>query len=127
MGNKTNRRGGIMKDKVLMAGQTAGQIVRRERLLVDFDIKSKKAKNKKNYNKANDYNTDKYDQSATQSKFTFTAQEEKDYSDHNISARRTEGSIESQRKLREANNKAAMDKDMGKSTLYNKYCKRGRK
>ena len=157
IGQCASRRGGIMKDKVLTAGQTAGQIMKRERLMVDkelspaqkkhmdrnndnkisgadfammdnkFDIKSKKAKNQKNYNKANDYNTDKYDQSATQSKFTFTAQEEKDYSDHNISARRTEGSIENQRKLREANNKAAMDKDMGKSTLYNKYCKKGRK
>ena len=37
-----------------------------------FDFKSKKAKNKRNYSKARDYNTDKYDQSATQSKFTFT-------------------------------------------------------
>ena len=37
-----------------------------------FDVKSKKAKNKRNYSKANDYNTDKYDQSATQDKFSFT-------------------------------------------------------
>ena len=71
MGNKTSRCGGIMKDNVLMAGQTAGQIVRRERLLVDFDIKSEKPKNKRNYSKAMDLNEERYGPSATQSKFAF--------------------------------------------------------
>ena len=88
MGNKTSRCGGIMKDKVLMAGQTAGQIVRRERLLVDFDIKSEKPKNQRNYSKAMDLNEERYGPSATQSKFAF---------------------------------------DKKNSTLYNKYCSRGRK
>ena len=66
-----------------------------------FDFKSEKAKNKRNYNKARDYNTDKYDQSATQSKFTFKAQPEKDFSMHNISARKNEGTIKQQKALRE--------------------------
>ena len=73
MANSTNRCGGIMKDKVLKAGQTAGQIVRRERLMVDksFDMKSEKPKNKRNYNKAMDLNEERYGPSATQSKFAF--------------------------------------------------------
>ena len=37
-----------------------------------FDFKSEKPENKRNYKKARDYNTDKYDQSATQNKFSFT-------------------------------------------------------
>ena len=44
-----------------------------------FDFKSKKAKNKRDY----------------------TAKEEKDFSMHNISARKTEGTIEQQKALRE--------------------------
>ena len=44
-----------------------------------FDFKSKKAKNKRDY----------------------TAKEEKDFSMHNISARRTEGTIEQQKALRD--------------------------
>lgn len=40
-------------------------------IMKDFDIKSEKPKNKRNYNKANDYNADKYDQSATQSNIMF--------------------------------------------------------
>ena len=36
-----------------------------------FDMKSQKPKNKRNFNKANDYNADKYDQSATQSNIMF--------------------------------------------------------
>ena len=46
-----------------------------------FDFKSKKAKNKRDY----------------------TAKEEKDFSMHNISARKTEGTIEEQEKLRNKN------------------------
>ena len=44
-----------------------------------FDINSKKSKNKRDY----------------------TAKEEMDYSEHNISARRTEGTIKQQKELRE--------------------------
>ena len=66
-----------------------------------FDVKSKKAKNKRNYNKAIDLNADRYGPSATQSKFTFKAQPEKDFSMHNINARKTDGTIKQQRALRE--------------------------
>ena len=72
MGNKTNRCGGIMKDKVLLIPPS--KIVApapADLLMKDFDIKSKKPKNQRNYNKANDYNADKYDQSATQSNIMF--------------------------------------------------------
>ncbi len=65
-----------------------------------FDVKSKKAKNKRNYNKAIDLNADRYGPSATQSKFTFKAQPEKDFSMHNISARKTDGTIKQQEKMR---------------------------
>ena len=65
-----------------------------------FDFKSKKAKNKRNYNKAIDLNADRYGPSATQSKFTFKAQPEKDFSMHNISARKTDGTIKQQEKMR---------------------------
>lgn len=112
MGNKTNRCGSIMKDKVLKAGQTAGQIVRRERLLVDksFDINSKKSKNKRNYNKARDYNTDKYDQSATQSNINFKKNSLEEFADnpHNRAAQK---------------DNPMFDKK-GPSVLYKKYCKR---
>ena len=37
-----------------------------------FDFKSKKAKNKRNFNKAMDLNADKYGPSATQDNFSFT-------------------------------------------------------
>ncbi len=37
-----------------------------------FDFKSKKAKNKRNFNKAMDLNVDRYGPSATQDKFSFT-------------------------------------------------------
>ena len=37
-----------------------------------FDFKSKKDKNKRNYNRAMDLNVDRYGQSATQSNFAFT-------------------------------------------------------
>ena len=44
-----------------------------------FDFKSEKPENKTNYNKARDYNTDKYDQSAGQTiasnKFKFTQED----------------------------------------------------
>jgi len=66
-----------------------------------FDVKSKKAKNKRDYNKSMDLNADRYGPSATQSKFTFKAQPEKDFSMHNISARRNEGTIKQQKALRE--------------------------
>ena len=65
-----------------------------------FDVKSKKAKNKRNYNKAIDLNADRYGPSATQSKFTFKAQPERDFSMHNISARKTDGTIKQQEKMR---------------------------
>ena len=80
MGNKTNRFGGIMKDKVLLIPPS--KIVApapADLLLKDFDFKSEKPKNKRDY----------------------TAKEEKDFSMHNISARRTEGTIEQQKALRE--------------------------
>jgi len=37
-----------------------------------FDFNSKKAKNKRNFNKAMDLNADRYGPSATQNKFSFT-------------------------------------------------------
>jgi len=71
----------------------------------NFDFGSKKPENKRNYNKEMDLNADKYGPSAGETvagnKFQFEALEEKDFSPHNISARRTEGTIEQQRKLRE--------------------------
>ena len=54
MGNKTNRLGGIMKDKVLMAGQTGGQIVRREKLMVDTEVENPSGKQVKAFDKNND-------------------------------------------------------------------------
>ena len=81
MGNKTNRCGGIMKDngKELSAKQSKymdrnndGKISDPDFAMMDgFDMKSQKPKNKRNFNKANDYNADKYDQSATQSNIMF--------------------------------------------------------
>ena len=99
-----------------------------KRTVKTFDFGSKKAKNKRNYNKANDYNTDKYDQSATQSKFTFKAQPEKDFSMHNISARKTEGTIEQQAKRRAARSenpvKMKNKRKKGESSLdYNRRVK----
>ena len=112
MANSTNRCGGIMKDKVLKAGQTAGQILRRERLMVDksFDMKSEKPKNKKNYSKANDYNTDKYDQSATQSNINFKKNSLEEFADnpHNRAAKK---------------DNPMFDKK-GPSVLYKKYCRK---
>jgi len=66
-----------------------------------FDFKSKKAKNKRDY----------------------TAKEEKDFSMHNISARRTEGTIEQQNALRKKDN--TMFDKKGPSVLYKKYCGKG--
>ena len=67
---------------------------------MNFDFGSKKPENKRNYNKEMDLNADRYGPSAGETvagnKFQFDAQEEKDYSEHNISARRTEGTIKQQ-------------------------------
>jgi len=130
LGQCANRKGGIMKDKVLMAGQTAGQIVRRERLMVDKELSPKQ---KKYMDRNNDGSISGADFAMMDNKFDFksekpankrdyTAKEEMDYSPHNISARKTEGTIKQQAKLR-----GMMDKDMGSKTLYNKYCRKGRK
>ena len=135
IGQCASRKGGIMKDKVLMAGQTAGQIVRRERLMVDKELSpaQKKHMDRNDDNKisAADFammdNKFDFNSKKSKNKRDYTAKEEMDYSPHNISARKMEGSIENQRKLREANNKATMDKDMGGKTLYKKYCRKGGK
>lgn len=72
MANKTNRCGGIMKDKVLLIPPS--KIVApapADLLMKDFDVKSEKPKNKRNYSKAMDLNEERYGPSATQSKFAF--------------------------------------------------------
>ena len=128
LGQCANRRGGIMKDKVLMAGQTAGQIVRRERLMVDKELSPKQEKYMDRNNDGKISSSDfammdfDFNSKKSKNKRDYTAKEEMDYSPHNISARKTEGTIAQQDKYR-----TAMDKDMGSKTLYKKYCRRGRK
>ena len=136
IGQCASRKGGIMKDKVLMAGQTAGQIVRRERLMVDKELSPAQKKHMDRNNDGSISGADfammdnKFDFKSTKNKnkrsWTTDLHGERDFSEHNTSTRRTEGTINEQRKLRE-NNKTAMDKDMGGKTLYKKYCKKGRK
>jgi len=83
----------------------AGSPFNMKRTAKTFDFGSKKPQNKKNYKKAMDLNVDRYGPSATQSTYNFKADPAKDFSPHNISARRTEGTIKQQAKLRAARRK----------------------
>ena len=89
MGNKTNRCGGVIKD---------------------FDIKSKKPKNQRNYNKAMDLNEERYGPSATQSNINFKKNSLEEFADnpHNRAAQK---------------DNPMFDKK-GPSVLYKKYCRK---
>ena len=54
LGQCANRKGGILKDKVLMAGQTGGQIVRREKLMVDREVSNPSDKQVEAFDKNDD-------------------------------------------------------------------------
>lgn len=128
LGQCANRNGGILKD---MGGQTAPEILKREKLTYDKDLSPKQQKYMDRNNDGSISGADfammdfDFNSKKSKNKRDYTAKPEMDYSPGNIFTRQTEGTIKQQAKLRAA--RGMMDKDMGGKTLYKKYCRKGRK